>query len=205
MIGIDFSDLVALFEYGRALRDGESYVESPPTPSSLAMIRREIGCDLPSYFVKFAMACPAYTTYFALLGDDVNATGQWYEPHITFIYKYAPDGYVPLAQRADTYIMYKKCDPEGPIYNLNEAYIDENGVAVDEEFEEIASSFREFLEVFVIRLAVGSRAALRGERGIRELEERARYVRAALEKYQGASELINEIDRPAPVGLGSDA
>lgn len=188
---IDFDDIVTLYEYGRVRSEGETYVESPPTPSSLAMIKEVIGCNLPADFVEFAKACPSYTDYFALLGEDVDACGMRFEPHLILLYKHAPDGYVPLVQPQDYYYMFQKCDPEGPILNLDGPHFDPaRNTEITAAFDEVAPNFRQFLEGFAIRLAIGVRSAQITAERVRQLEEREKYVAALLSKYPGASELI---------------
>jgi len=188
---IDFADIVTLYEYGRVRSDGGAYVESPPTTSSLAMIRQAIGCELPLDFVKFAKACPSYTSYFALLGEDVNGLGSRYEPHIIFLFRHAPEGYVPLVQEQDYYYMFQKCNPEGPIYNLDGPHFNpDDNTEIPATFDEVAPNFRQFLEGFAIRLAIGVRSAQITEERLREIDERERFVLALLSKYPGANEII---------------
>lgn len=192
MIGIDMTDLVTLYEYGRVRRDGKSYVVSEPTPSSLAIIRRVIGCELPAYFVQFAKACPSYTSFFALLGDDLDACGTLYESHITVICEDAPDGYIPLAQRKwDSYILFRKSDPEGPIFNVEGPFLNpDDNTEIPEKIIEVAPSFRHYLEEYVIFNAIGPRTAEIGADNIRMLEEREKYVISVLKKYPGAAESL---------------
>jgi hypothetical protein len=177
MLGISLEDLVKLYEYSRISSRGATYLDSPPTKKSLAMIKKAIGCDLPTGFVRFAQACPSYTEYFVLLGEDVEAVGFSYEPHILFAHQFAPEGFVPLVQRQDYYFLYEKSNPEGAIYNLEEGYFNtDDDSVVPEQIVEVAPSFTDFLEDFIIGIARGGRDT----RGYREREE---FVTAVLAKY----------------------
>ena len=185
MIGIDYKDLITLYEFGRVREEGEAYLPSLPTPTSLAMIRAVIGCDLPSDYIRFAEACPAYTSYFALLGADVSAVGSLNEQHITVIHQFSPAGYVYLAApKIERRIVFHKHAPEGPIFNIEGPFLDpDTETEIPEEFVEIAPNFRHYLEDFVIHLALGNRAALYGKRFEREFDERENYVMSILDKY----------------------
>lgn len=222
MIGLDFVDLVAIYEYGRVWQYGSGYTASEPTDSSLAMIKRVVGSDLPSDLVKFAKACPAYTNDFALIGEDVDAVGYSYEQHIINLYHaYAPEDYVPLTWPNDgRCIAFHEGEPEGWIYNLEGGNFAMLGVDYYIEGEEvpfranrIAKSFYEYLERYVSTNAIGSRLSvlttlkmcqrqpvnpkyLEGaERKLRELEERQEFVVSILKKYPGSASLIAEIEQ----------
>ena len=47
--------------------------DSAPTAGSIARINRELGIILPASFVEFAERCPAYTSLFASIGEDLNS------------------------------------------------------------------------------------------------------------------------------------
>ena len=177
-LGVDFADVVALFEYGRTQADGERYIASEPTDFSLAWIQQTIGCDLPAVFVAFAEACPAYTNYFALLGEDTDACGVLYEPHLLLLYRLFPGNFVRLTQwRDNRAIAFQKSDPQGPLFAIE-------GAGGLQRVVEIAPSFPHYLEDFVIALALGDGATANGGgRNQRMLDERERFVASILQRY----------------------
>lgn len=212
MIGVDMNELVTLYEMWRLRSTGDRYITSEPTPSSLAMIKEEIGCDLPSGFVRFARACPTYTALFSPIGDDITAS--CHQVHIIHVYRKIPGDYVHLVWPTDERVVaFHKSDPEGPIYSIERDYSDEAGVQCSERVEQIAQDFQEYLEYYVCTNAVGSRASalvilkmcqrqpvnsryLEGaERKLRELEERQEFVISVLKKYSGFATLIAEIEQ----------
>ena len=177
IIGVNFSDLVALYEYGR-IQEGEvEFVKSPPTCSSLAKIQKEIDSNLPADFITFAKLCDPYTTYFSLIGDDADLAGTLYEPHVIFLYKTFPGEYVHLSQpRLGRELVFERKNPDGPIFNIQNAYGEPDKI-------EVASSFRHFLEDFVISLALGNQNFDIGRKNARALAEREAYVMSILKKY----------------------
>lgn len=177
-IGVDFADLVALFEYGRIQADGERYTASEPTDFSLDWIQQDIGCDLPNSLVAFAKACPAYTTYFALLGEDTDACGILYEPHVLLLHRLYPGNFVRLTQwRDNRAIAFQKSDPQGPLFAVE-------GAGGMQTVVEIAPTFPHYLEDFVISLALGDGATGNGGgRNSRLLDERERFVASILQRY----------------------
>ena len=178
LIGLDFSDIAALFEYGRIHADGVRYVASEPTDFSLDWIRQSIGCELPVDFVAFAKACPAYTTYFTPLGEDTDACGILYEPHVLLLNRLYPGDFIRLTQwRDDRAIAFRRRAPQGPLFAIE-------GAGGRQQVVEIAQSFQHYLERFVIALALGVRSASgAGTRGDHLCDERERYVASILQRY----------------------
>lgn len=213
MIGVDMKELVTIYDIWRLRSTGDRYITSEPTSSSLAMIREEIGCDLPSEFVKFARACPTYTALFSPLGDDIMASG--HQIHIIRVYRQLPGDYVHLVWPTDERsVAFRKSDPEGPIFSIE--WWDYSGgsrTRCPERAEQIALNFHEYLERYVCLNAIGSRASAlvtlkmcqrqpvnaerleAAERKLRELEERQDFVISILKKYPGSAALIAEIER----------
>lgn len=178
MIGLNFVDVVALYEYGRnRLGDDNEYVKAPPTCKSLAAIQKTLGCRLPTDFIEFAKLCESYTTYFSLIGEDVDLLGNLYEPHVILLHKFFPDEYIRLAQpKHGKEIVFHRDDPDGPIYNIQDDF-------GEPALIEIASSFRHFLENFAISIALGDRNVDSGRKNARILAESEIHVLGVLEKY----------------------
>ncbi len=177
MIGLSLTDIVTLYEYGLLQEGDTDFVKSPPTPSSLAKIQKEIGCNLPADFIAFASLCDAYTTYFALLGDDEGLLGVLYEPHIIFLHKNLPGEYVYLRQpRYHWELVFERSNPEGPVFNIQDDFGHPAKI-------EVAASFRHFLEDFVLSLALGNQIFDICRKNARNLAEREKFVMRILEKY----------------------
>jgi hypothetical protein len=218
MIGLDMAEIVMLYEMYRKRSLGERYIVSQPTVSSLAVIKSEIGCDLPSDFVSLAEACPSYTNAFALIGEDVAAVLK--QKHIISLYHEFLGDYVHLTYpHSDRATAFHKSEPEGAIYTMEWGRWTKDGKYVPPKsdrpdlIEQVAQNFREYLGRYVCLNAIGSRASLLQtlaickrphgdkagvavvEQKLRELDERREFVISILNKYSASAQLISEIEK----------